>query len=153
MIPMIEQFLQKAREIYGQDFIPLHRPIFDGNEQAYVAECIESNFVSSVGKMVAQFEVKFAEFTASTYGVATVNGTAALHTALRVVGVQPNTEVITQDLTFIATANAISYLDAVPIFLDVEFDTLGLSPDALESFLAGYAKVEDGECWNLQTAV
>ena len=118
------------------EFIPLHEPKFIGNEKAYVIDCIDSTFVSSVGKYVDRFEQLMAEYTGAKYAVATVNGTAALHIALKLVGVNQGDEVITQPLSFIATCNAISYCGAKPVFVDVDRDTLGMSPDSLHSFLA-----------------
>ncbi len=124
------------RKIYKtDDFLPLHEPRFIGNEQKYVANTIESTFVSSVGEYVTQFENMVAEFVGAKYAIATSNGTSALHIALQLVGVDENTEVLTQPLTFIATANAISYCGAKPIFIDVDKDTLGLSPIKLKEFL------------------
>ena len=101
--------IDKAREIYGDDFIPLHRPVFNGTEKKYLNDCIDSNFVSSVGENVQNFENQIQEFTGSKYAIATVNGTAALHIALKLSGVENDSEVITQSLTFIATCNAIAY--------------------------------------------
>ena len=124
-----------ARIIFCDDFIPLHRPVFEGRERQYLVECIDSNFVSSVGAKVTEFEEKVAEFTGSKYAVATVNGTAALHVAIELAGVKPGDEVISQALTFIATCNAISYAGAKPLFIDVDLDTMGLSPAALKRFL------------------
>jgi aminotransferase in exopolysaccharide biosynthesis len=125
------------RELYNQPegFIPLHAPVFMGNEKKYLNECIDSTFVSSVGKFVDAFEIEMAEYTGAKKAVACVNGTNALHLALMMVGVERDTEVITQPLTFIATANAISYCGAKPVFLDVDIDTLGLSPNALKTWL------------------
>jgi len=124
-----------SRSIFGNSFIPLHRPVFEGNERQYLIDCIDSNFVSSVGAKVTEFEEKVAEFTGSKYAVATVNGTAALHVAIELAGVKPGDEVISQALTFIATCNAISYAGAKPLFIDVDLDTMGLSPVALKRFL------------------
>jgi perosamine synthetase len=125
------------RELYQkpEGFIPLHAPVFNGNEKKYLEECIDSTFVSSVGKFVDEFEIKMAEYTGATKAVVCVNGTNALHLALMLVGVERDTEVITQPLTFIATANAISYCGAHPVFLDVDMDTMGLSPSALRIWL------------------
>jgi len=125
------------RKLYDEPsrFIPLHAPVFMGNEKKYLTECIDSTFVSSVGKFVTQFEDMIAEYTGAKYAVAAVNGTAALHIALMLSGVKRDDEVITQPLTFIATANAISYCAASPVFLDVDKDTMGLSPFALEKWL------------------
>lgn len=119
----------------SSNFIPLHDPRFIGNEVKYMQECIETNFVSSVGEFVGRFEKMCAEYTGAKYAVAAMNGTAALHIALKLVGVQPEEEVITQALTFIATANAISYTGAKPVFVDVDKETMGLSPTALEAWL------------------
>ena len=128
-------FVKMAKKIYGNDFIPLHRPVFNGNEKKYLVDCIDSNFVSSVGEKVNQFENEVAKFTGSKYAIATVNGTAALHVAIKLAGVKPGDEVISQALTFIATCNAIIYAGAQPIFIDVDLDTMGLSPEALNCFL------------------
>jgi aminotransferase in exopolysaccharide biosynthesis len=132
---MHEEFLAFAKNIFGDSSIPLHRPIFEGNERQYLVDCIDSNFVSSVGAKVTEFEEKVAAFTGSKYAVATVNGTAALHVAIELAGVKPGDEVISQALTFIATCNAISYAGAKPLFVDVDLDTMGLSPAALKRFL------------------
>ncbi len=118
-----------------KEFIPLHDPRFIGNEKKYLNECIDSNFVSSVGEFVGRFEKMCAEYTGAKYAVAAMNGTAALHIALQLVGVSRDDEVITQALTFIATANAISYTGAKPVFIDVDKETMGLSPSALEAWL------------------
>lgn len=117
------------------EFIPLHDPRFIGNEKKYLNECIDSNFVSSVGKFVGRFEELCAEYTGAKYAIAAMNGTAALHIALQLAGVQRDDEVLTQALTFVATANAISYTGAHPVFLDVDKETLGLSADAVEAWL------------------
>lgn len=117
------------------EFIPLHEPRFIGNEKKYVLDCIDSTFVSSVGKYVDDFEKQMAEYTGAKYAVACVNGTAALHMAMIVAGVKQQDMVITQPLSFIATCNAISYIGAIPVFVDVDFDTMGLSPDKLMTFL------------------
>lgn len=130
-----EAFIEKTKLIFGVEFIPLHRPVFEGYERQYLVDCIDSNFVSSVGAKVTEFEEKVAKFTGSKYAIATVNGTAALHVAIELAGVKPGDEVISQALTFIATCNAISYADAKPLFIDVDLDTMGLSPTALRIFL------------------
>lgn len=125
------------RKLYNQPegFIPLHAPVFNGNEKKYLGECIDSTFVSSVGKFVDKFEEETAKYTGTTKAVACVNGTNALHIALKLVGVDANTEVITQPLTFIATTNAIKYCNADPVFIDVDKDTMGLSPEKLKVWL------------------
>ena len=140
------------RSIYQTaEFIPLHEPKFVGNEKAYVIDCIDSTFVSSVGKYVDQFEQMMAAYTGAKYAIATVNGTAALHIALKLVGVNQGDEVITQPLSFIATCNAISYCGATPVFVDVDRDTLGMSPDSLQSFLVeNVTKTSEG-CINKTT--
>ncbi len=132
-----KSFIQFVRELYDEPENPvyLHEPGFRGNEKKYLNECIDSTFVSSIGKFVDLFEQKITEYTGSKYAVATVNGTAALHIALILSGVQADDEVITQPLTFIATANAIHYAGAKPVFIDVDKDTLGLSPEKLEYYL------------------
>jgi aminotransferase in exopolysaccharide biosynthesis len=137
---MKESFVSFAKNIFGDSFIPLHRPVFEGNERQYLVDCIDSNFVSSVGEKVIEFENKIAEFTGSKYAIATSNGSAALHAAIHISGVRPGDEVISQALTFIATCNAITYAGAKPIFIDVDLDTMGLSPNSLRKFLEGHAK-------------
>ncbi len=149
---MFKSVVSFIQDVYGTtDFIPLHEPRFIGNEKKYVNEAIDSTFVSSVGKFVDQFERMFAEFTGAKFAIATVNGTAALHVALKLVGVSNGDEVITQPLTFIATCNAISYCNAVPVFIDVDKDTMGLSPAKLEVWLAGNTQIKNGQCYNLNT--
>ena len=137
---MIEEFCDLARNLYGDEFIPLHRPIFEGNERRYLVDCIDSNFVSSVGVKVTEFEEKIAEYTGAKYAVATVNGTAALHVAIELVGVNIGDEVLSQALTFTATCNAITYAGANPVFVDVDLETMGMSPNALREFLETYAE-------------
>ena len=144
---MQEVFLNTVkfiRDLYGEpnEFIPLHSPVFEGNEKQYLEECIDSTFVSSVGKYVDKFEEIVAEYTESKKAVVCVNGTNALHIAMMFAGVEKNTEVITQPLTFIATANAISYCGAHPVFIDVDKDTMGLSPKALEEWLSNNVAID-----------
>jgi aminotransferase in exopolysaccharide biosynthesis len=149
---MIKETVEFIREHYNsKEFIPLHEPYFGGNEKAYLNECIDSTFVSSVGKFVDQFEENIAAFTGAKYAVATVNGTAALHIALQLAGVLQDDEVITQSLTFIATCNAISYIGAHPIFVDVDQETMGLSPEKLKHFLTNETIMVDGVCVNKST--
>jgi perosamine synthetase len=143
-----KQTVEYARSIFGEEFIPLHRPVFEGNEREYLIDCIDSNFVSSVGVKVTEFEDQVADFTGAKYAVATVNGTAALHVAINLAGVVKGDEVITQALTFIATCNAISYADALPVFVDVDIDTMGMSPKALTAFLESNAEKRDGKTFN-----
>ena len=138
------------RSLYpDRDFIPLHEPHFGGNEKRYLEDCIDSTFVSSVGKYVDRFEEMIREFTGAKCAVATVNGTAALHIALLLAGVQRNDLVITQPLTFIATCNAISYCGAEPVFIDIDRRNLGLSADALEVWLAANSVLEGENCYHI----
>ncbi|MDT0684520.1 LegC family aminotransferase [Roseicyclus sp. F158] len=139
------------RSIYHSDTAPLHRPIFEGNEREYLVDCIDSNFVSSVGARVKEFEGHCASLTGASHAVATVNGTAALHMALVLAGVQSGDEVISQALTFVATCNAISYCGARPVFVDVDRDSMGLSPEALEAWLSEHAELRDGQAYNRAT--
>ena len=147
---MYKEFVHFVRELYQtNDFITLHAPQFRGNEKQYLLDTIDSTFVSSVGAYVDQFEERVAEYTGAKYAIATVNGTSALHIALKLAGVESNTEVITQSLTFVATCNAIRYCQATPVFVDVDMDTMGLSPDSLAAFLDEHAELrDDGCCWN-----
>ena len=149
---MFKKTVQFIQERYNtKDFLPLHEPVFFGNEKKYLNECIDSTFVSSVGKFVDQFEQMMAEYTGAKYAISTVNGTAALHIALKLVGTDENCEVITQPLTFIATCNAISYCNAKPIFIDVDKDTMGLSPKSLKAFLVQETIQKDDACYNKTT--
>lgn len=135
-----------------QDFIPLHAPVFIGNERKYVMDTLDSTFVSSVGKYVDKFEEMMCDITGAQYAIAIVNGTNALHLALLLADVEKNDEVISQSLTFIATCNAISYIGASPVFIDVDQDTLGLSPSALKRYLEEYAYIKtDGFTYNKNT--
>lgn len=137
---LADELVVLAREIYGSGAVPLHRPVFVGHEKRFLEECIDSNFVSSVGARVGDFERGIADFCGARFGVATVNGTAALQVAMRLAGVQSGDLVITQALTFIATCNALSYLHADPVFVDVDRETLGMSPEALERWLGAHAE-------------
>ena len=129
--------VEYIKQLYGESaMVPLHAPTFAGNEKKYLNECIDSTFVSSVGKFVDRFEEMIADYTKTKKAVVCVNGTNALHIALQLVGVEREDEVLTQALTFIATCNAISYIGATPVFIDVDKDTLGLSPNALRNWLA-----------------
>ena len=134
-----------------KEFIPLHVPCLMGNEKKYLNECIDSTFVSSVGPFVDRFEEMMSNLTNTKKTVAVVNGTAALEVALRLAGVKSNTEVITQALTFVATANAILYNNAIPVFLDVDLDTMGLSPKAVGDFLDEYGELREDGCYNKKT--
>jgi perosamine synthetase len=140
------------REMYQkpEGFIPLHAPHFGGNEKKYLAETIDSTFVSSVGPFVDQFEQMIQDYTGAKHAVAVVNGTAALHMALMLAGVERGDLVITQALSFIATCNAISYIGAEPCFVDVDKNNLGLSADALQTFLQ-HVEIKNGKAIHTPT--
>ena len=147
-----ENIIKVIKTQYNTEkFIPLHEPRFNGNEKKYVLDCIDSTFVSSVGKYVDQFEKMVAEYTGAKYAIATVNGTAALHIALLLSGVSENTEVLTQPLTFVATCNAISYCNAFPTFIDINKETLGLCPEKLDHFLKHSTKKTPKGVINIHT--
>jgi aminotransferase in exopolysaccharide biosynthesis len=138
-------------QFLSKDFIPLHEPNFSGREKEYVLDTIESTFVSSVGAYVDKFEIMMAELSKTQKAVAVVNGTSALQVALRLSGVCSGDEVLTQALTFIATINAIIYNGASPVLLDVDIDTMGLSPNSVQAFLEEYGELRDGVCFNKKT--
>ena len=149
---MSGEIVSFIRKLYETDApIYLHEPQFNGNEKKYVMDAIDSTFVSSVGAYVDRFEQDFAAYVGMDNVVACVNGTAALHTALILADVQQDDEVITQALTFVATCNAISYQKAHPVFVDVDKDTMGMSPKALGDFLDENAKIIEGVCINKNT--
>ncbi|MFC5588752.1 LegC family aminotransferase [Sporosarcina soli] len=151
---MNEQWLTFAnaiKDLYQKDFVPLHEPTFDETEIEYVTDCVKSGWVSSVGKYVDRFERELAEFTGVKRAVAVVNGTAALQIALKIAGVQPDDEVFMPSLTFVATANAATYLQAVPHFVDVSEKTLGLDPVKLEEHIKGIGEMKNGKLMNKQT--
>ena len=149
MFDDVINFIQETYKTKG--IIPLHEPRFLGNEKKYLNECIDSTFVSSVGKFVDKFEEDIANYIGVKYAVATSNGTSALHIALLISGVESDDEVITQPLTFVATCNAISYCGAQPVFVDVDKDTMGLSPTALGFFLENNTTVKNQQCINNKT--
>lgn len=133
---MYKEVIKFIKSLYpDKNPVPLHEPVFLGNEKKYIDDCIDSSYVSYIGKYVTKFEEITANYTGSKHAVAIVNGTAALQIALQVAGVKPGDEVITQPLTFVATANAISHCGARPVFIDVDRDTMGMSPDKLENWL------------------
>ncbi|WP_257941842.1 aminotransferase, DegT/DnrJ/EryC1/StrS family [Campylobacter lari] len=147
-----DSILNFIKTIYKtNDYIPLHEPKFQGNEKKYLNECIDSGFVSSVGKFVDRFELDIANFCGAKYAVATTNGTSALHLSLHALDVDENCEVITQPLSFIATSNAIAYTGAKPVYIDVDMDSMGMSPFALENFLNTNAQMKDGYTINKKT--
>ena len=149
---MYENTIKFIKELYGnQEFTPLSVPKFIGNEKKYLNECIDTTFVSSVGKFVDRFENDMAAYTGAKKAVVCVSGTNALHMAMMLVGVERDDEVLTQALTFIATCNAISYIGAHPVFIDVDKSTMGLSPDALKAWLENNAEIRNGQCYNKHT--
>ena len=146
---MYEKTINFIKELYGnQEFTPLSVPKFIGNEKKYLNECIDTTFVSSVGQFVDRFENDMAVYTGAKKAVVCVSGTNALHMAMMLVGVECNDEVLTQALTFIATCNAISYIGAHPVFIDVDKKTMGLSPDAIKNWLENNAEIRNGQCYN-----
>lgn len=151
---MFESILECIRQKFAKEGpLALHEPCFSGKEKSYVLGCIDSTFVSSVGRYVDEFERRVADFVGSRHAVAVVNGTQALFIALRLIGARAGSEVITQSLTFAATANAIAHTGAHPVFIDVDQDTLGMSPQALVSFLATYAERREGQTFNRRTGL
>ena len=149
---MFDSAIDFIQNLYQtNNLIPLHEPKFIGNEKKYLNECIDSSFVSSVGKFVDEFEQKIANYTGAKYAIATSNGTSGLHISLLLADVDQNSEVITQPLTFVATCNAISYCGAQPLFIDVDKDTMGLSPSALKDFLEKNTIVKNQQCINNKT--
>ena len=149
---MYKKTIDFIKAFYGnQDFTPLSVPKFIGNEKKYLDECIDTTFVSSVGQFVDRFEKDMAAYTGAKRAVVCVSGTNALHMAMMLAGVERDDEVLTQALTFIATCNAIAYIGAHPVFLDVDRNTMGLSPDAVKKWLTKYAEIRNGQCYNKNT--
>jgi aminotransferase in exopolysaccharide biosynthesis len=147
---MFEELLKIIRSLHNNhdEFLPLHAPVFKGNEKRYVEQAIDSTFVSSVGQYVVQFEDMMRQITGAKYAIAIVNGTCALHLALLLAGVENGDEVITQPLTFVATANAIAHANANPHFVDVDKDTMGMSPAILRAHLEKISEIKNGRCYN-----
>lgn len=146
---VLNEFEEFVKSVYAPEkHVLLHRPVFEGNEKTYLNECIDSNFVSSVGAKVTEFEGKVAGFTGAKFAIAVNNGTAALQTALTLAGVRTDDEVICQPFTFVATCNAVSYVGAEPVFVDVDKYTLGMSAYALDNFLAKNAEIKNGVPYN-----
>ena len=148
---MFDEIIGFIRSLYGEGKIFLHEPHFAGKEVKYLTDCIDSTFVSSVGPYVDRFESDVARYTGAARAVVCVNGTNALHMALMLAGVERDDEVITQPLTFVATCNAVSYIGAHPVFVDVDMDTLGLSPSKLGEWLSANADIVGNECRNRKT--
>ena len=147
---MFEEIVNFIKSLYPMENpIPLHAPRFSGNEKKYLIDCIDTTYVSYVGQYVTRFEDEVRQLTGARYAIAVSTGTAALHVALLLADVRAGDEVITQPLTFIATANAISYCSAQPVFVDVERPTLGLDPERLNDFLFKNGTLKsDGKCYN-----
>lgn len=149
---MYKDIVEFVKTLYpNESFVPLHAPLFQGNEKKYVDDCIDSTFVSSVGQYVNKFEDMMCAYTGAKYAIATTNGTSALHMALMLVGVERDTEVLSQALTFVATANAISYIGAIPAFIDSGKENLGMCPKSLEEFLTENIEVRDNATFNKRT--
>jgi perosamine synthetase len=149
---MFSKFIKFVKELYKNDYVPLHTPVFAGNEKKYLNECIDTTFVSYVGRFVNLFEERIAAYTGAKYTVAIVNGTCALEIALKVCGLKSGDEVLTQALTFVATSNAIAYCGGRNIFIDSERINLGMCPEKLEDFLKQNAEIRsDGFSYNKNT--
>ncbi|WP_333880829.1 LegC family aminotransferase [Lysinibacillus capsici] len=145
------EFADNVKRFYGKEFVPLHEPIFNDKEVEYVTDCVKTGWVSSVGAYVNRFEEDLAKFVGVKRAVAVVNGTAALHIALKVAGVKAEDEVLMPSLTFIAAANAVSYLGAVPHFIDVSMNTLGVDADKLKIYLEQIGKLQNNQLYNRET--
>lgn len=147
---MYKNIIEFIRKVHSKPLgpVPLHDPVFRGNEKKYLLETIDSTYVSSVGQFVVRFEEMMRDLTGAKYAIAIVNGTCALHLSLILAGVENGDEVLTQPLTFVATVNSIIHANAHPHFVDVDFETLGMSPDKLRAHLLEVAEVRDGKCFN-----
>lgn len=148
---LVQGVVEAVRAVVGPGSVALHEPSFNGNEWQYLKECLDSTYVSSVGKFVDRFEADLAAFTGARYAVAVVNGTAALHIALKLAGVKPDDEVLIPALTFVATANAVTYCGAVPHLVDSEERTLGVDAASLRAYLGSRTKRRAGQCINRAT--
>ena len=151
---MISENVFKAlRKVFGaqNELVPLHQPSFSNNDYAYIKKCLDTTFVSSAGKFVDEFESRLASYTGSKHAIAVINGTSALQIALKVAGIKENDEVFVPSLSFVATANAVNYLGAVPFFVDVNFNDLGMDAEALEDLLKSIAEPTLGEFRNKKT--
>ncbi len=145
------QIIAAIQAVVGTRPAALHEPQFAGNEWSYLKECLDSTFVSSVGKFVDRFEQQLAQYTGARQAVAVMNGTAALQVAMQLAGVQRDDEVLMPALTFVATACAVRYCDAVPHFVDSEPRTLGVDVPALRAYLQRIADIRDHQCVNRAT--
>jgi perosamine synthetase len=144
----VTKVISALRSVLGDENVALHEPSFNGNEWLYLKECLDSTFVSSAGKFVDRFELDLASFTGAKHAVAVVNGTAALHIALKLAGVKPDDEVLIPALTFVATANAVTYCNATPHFVDSEASTLGVDSAKLRDYLVKHTEQRAGHCIN-----
>ena len=149
--PLCNQVVDALKSVVGAESVPLHAPQFQGQEWDYLKQCLDSTFVSSVGPFVDRFEAELAAYTGARYAVAVMNGTAALHVALLLAGVQPGDEVLVPALTFVATANAVRYCGATPHFVDSEETTLGIAAGPLGQYLEQYTTQQNGQCVNSST--
>lgn len=151
--PLSQKIIEIIRKVTGRPEGPvaLHEPTFSGNAWHYVKDCIDTNWVSTVGKYVARFEQMLSQRTAARHVIATVNGTAALHICLLLAGVKADDEVLMPALTFVATANAAAYCNAVPHFVDVDHETMGVCPVRLSEYLDRISVCENGVCRNRET--
>lgn len=147
-MPLADTILAAIQSVIGANPAALHEPSFIGNEWRYVKDCLDSGFVSSVGKFVDKFEAGLCAFTGARYAIAVSNGTSALHIALKLVGVQTNDEVLLPTLTFVATANAVAYCNAIPHFVDAELDGLGIDTGKLREYLMTATEQRSGQCIN-----
>ncbi len=147
----LDDFIGRIKCVTGPETGGLHEPVFEGNEKKYLAECIDSGFVSSVGPFVTAFEESVRAFVGAKHAVAVVNGTAALHLSLIAVGVRPDDEVLVPAMSFVATANAVSHAGAIAHFVDVDEATWGIDPVALRAHLADVGQMKDGRLRNKET--
>lgn len=148
---LAQDIIEGIRAAIGPAPAVLHEPSFNGNEWLYLKECLDSTYVSSVGKYVDRFEIDLANFTGAKFAISVINGTAALHIALKLAGVQANDEVLIPALTFVATANAVTYCDAIPHFIDSEESTLGIDGKKLRDYLNSISEQRSGQCFNKNT--
>jgi perosamine synthetase len=148
---LCNQVVSALKSVVGAKPVPLHAPQFQGKEWDYLKQCLDSTFVSSVGPFVDRFEAELAVYTGARYAVAVMNGTAALHIALLLAGVQPGDEVLVPALTFVATANAVRYCGATPNFVDSEETTLGVAAAPLGQYLEQHTTQQNGQCVNTST--
>jgi aminotransferase in exopolysaccharide biosynthesis len=144
----VQEIISAIQSVVGIKSVALHEPEFDGNEWEYTKECLDTNFVSSVGKYVDKFERSLEDYTGSKHAIAVSNGTSALHISLLLAGVEQGDEVLVPALTFVATANAIIYCGAEPHFVDSEADSLGIDPEKLRTYLHSSTTLIAGQCRN-----